>query len=153
MAAPMMLSAIAAVAQDCIPAHAQEAAQKAVLQADVERTRLALERARMQGEDDRQKFVKRINALNTEIYNRTIHIANLDETIGNYEEADDMNCEYIQHLQEQRAILVKDIEKMMSVLDEQGTDSLDALGRVLEHTTPNGTETNDRKKFLARWFS
>ena len=153
MAAPMALSALAAVAQDTIAGYAQEAAHKAILQVDLERTRMALERARMQGEDDRQNYIKRINALQSRLDYQMIRMRDLHETIEDYEGMERDNTEYIRHLEEQEASLGKDIEKMISVFDEQGTDSLDVLGRVLEHTTPNDTETNDRRKFIKRWLS
>ena len=105
----------------------------------------------MQREDNHQKYIKNYQALDTlnaRVEYQTIRIRDLEETIGNYEEVDDMSCEYIQELEEQRATLAKDIEKLTSVLDEQGTDSLDALGCVLEHTTPNDTEMNERRKFM-----
>ncbi len=147
------LSAIAAVAQGTIAGYAQEAAHKAILQADVERTRLAMERARMQAEDNRQRYVKGNNALQSRLDYQMICIRDLHETIEDYEGMERDNTEYIRHLEEQEASLGKDIEKLTSVLDEQGRDSLDVLGRVLEHSTPNDTEVNDRKKFLTRWFS
>ena len=146
------LSAIAAVAQGTIAGYAQEAAQKAILQADLERTHLALERARMQAEDNRQKYVKGNNALQSRLDYQMIRIRDLYETIEDYEGMERDNTEYIRHLEEQEASLGKDIEKLTSVLDEQGTDSLDVLGRVLEHTIPGDTETNDRKQFLTLWF-
>ena len=152
MAAPAALSALAAVAQGAIPAHAQEATQKFILQGDLERTHLALERARVQGEDDRQKYVKGTDAVNARLDYQMICIGDLYETTEDYEGIERDNGEYIRHVEEHEANLVKDIEKMTSVLDEQGTDSLDVLGRVLEHTTPKDTEMNDRKKFLMRWF-
>ena len=107
----------------------------------------------------KQKTIKSVNnakrndALNARLEYQTKRIRDLYETIEDYEGMERDNTEYIRHLEEQEASLGKDIEKMISVFDEQGTDSLDVLGRVLEHTTPNDTETNDRRKFIKRWLS
>ncbi len=100
-----VLSALAAVAQGTIAGYAQEAAQKAILQADVERTRLALERARMQGEDNRQKYVnstKRTDALNARLEYQTFLIRDLYETIGDLEGVERDNGQYIDHLRDKK---------------------------------------------------
>ena len=82
MAAPAVLSALAAVAQGTIPGYAHEAAHKAILQVDLEHTRMALERARTQGEDDRQKYTKRINALQRRLDYQMIHMRDLHVSFG-----------------------------------------------------------------------
>ena len=99
------ISALAVVAQDCIPAHAQEAAQKAILQADFDRTRLALERARMQAEDNRQKYINNVkgtDTLNARLDYQMIRMRDFHETIEDLEGVERDNGQYIDHLRDKK---------------------------------------------------
>ena len=131
------LSALAAVAQGTIPAHAQEAAQKAILQADVERTRLALERSRMQAEDVREKVMRDFAWFRSRIISRTDMIVALEDDIVDLEqERDDIS------------MLNAELEDKFDTILQHSPELIPDL----VHTTPNDTETNDRNKFLTRWF-
>jgi hypothetical protein len=133
-----LLSALATVAQGVIPVYANEAVQNAILQADVERTRLALERARMQGEDNHQKFTQRYP---------TILIDDLYERIEDLELSERDNLQYIDHLRDKKRKLK---HKYKNLCNE--TDKDYQCVCFLEHTLTNDTEENDRKKFLTRWL-
>ena len=116
MAAPMALSALAAVAQGTIAGYAQEAAQKAILQADLERIHMSLERACMQGEDNRQKYVnstKRTDALQSRLDYQTICIRDLYETIEDLEGVERDNGQYIDHLRDKKRKLKQKYRKLV----------------------------------------
>ena len=133
MAAPAALSAIAAVAEGCIAGYAQEAAQKAILQADVERTRLALERSQMQAEDDRGKVMRDFADLRSRIISRTEMIVALEnDIVGLEQERDDIS------------MLNAELEDKFDTILQHSPELIPDL----VHTTPNDTEVNDRKKFL-----
>ncbi len=131
------LSALAAVAESVIPVYAQEAAQKAILQADVERTRLALERSRMQAEDTREKVMRDFAWFRSRIISRTDMIVALENDIAGLEqERDDIS------------MLNAELEDKFDTILQHSPELIPDL----VHTTPNDTETNDRNKFLTRWF-
>ena len=131
------LSALAAVAESVIPVYAQEAAQKAILQADVERTRLALERSRMQAEDAREKVMRDFAWFRSRIISRTDMIVALEnDIVGLEQERDDIS------------MLNAELEDKFDTILQHSPELIPDL----VHTTPNDTETNDRNKFLTRWL-
>ena len=145
------LSALAAVAQGSIPAHAQEAAQKAILQADLERTRLDYERSRMIAEDNRQKWNKGHGECMA-IMRYHVHQARLDEDdaeqrVADLQEAERDNLQYIDHLRNKKRKLKLKYKNLCNETDKEHHDVC-----FLEHTVTNDTEEKDRKKFLRRWL-
>ena len=133
------LSALAAVAQGCIPAHAQEAAQKAILKADLDRTRLALERARIQAE----RFRARAEAHFWESVEEETRLSAAEERIEDLEGIERDNEQYIEHLQDKKRKLKLKYTNLCNETDMQYHSVC-----FLEHTTPNDTERNDRRKFM-----
>ena len=131
------LSALAAVAESVIPVYAQEAAQKAILRADVERTRLALERSRMQAEDTREKVMRDFAWLRSRIISRTDMIVALEDDIVDLEQERDDIC-----------MLNAELEDKFDTILQHSPELIPDL----VDTTPNDTETNDRNKFLTRRF-
>ena len=130
------LSALAMVAQDCIPAHAQEAAQKAILQADLERTRLDYERSRMLAEDNHMKCRNEtLGAIRTlGVHQRALQAAR-DEAEENDIEIEEMTSN------------IDNLEDIIESLHQQMGETPFEQRCFLEHTQPSDTEANDRKKF------
>ena len=127
------LSALAAVAQGTIAGYAQEAAQKAILQADVERTRLALERSRMQAEDAREKVMRDFAWFRGRIISRTDMIVALEDDIVDLEqERDDIS------------MLNAELEDKFDAIMQHSPELIPDL----VHTTPNDTEYEARQKFM-----
>ena len=140
------LSALAAVAQGCIPAYAQETAQKAILQADLERTRLEYERSRMVSEDNRQKYINGTDALRTAQADAQYFRVRMFEYIEEVEDLEAVerdNEQYIEHLRDKKRNLKQKYENLCDETDKQYHSVC-----FLEHTTPNDTERNDRQKFM-----
>ena len=127
------LSALAAVAESVIPVYAQEAAQKAILQADVERTRLALERSRMQAEDAREKVMRDFAWFRGRISSRTDMIVALEDDMVDLEqERDDIS------------MLSAELEDNFDAIMQHSPELIPDL----VHTTPNDTEYAARQKFM-----
>ena len=126
------LSALAIVAQRTIPPAGQEAIQKAILKAELERTRLDYERSRMVAEDNRVKCEKHMhmNLFNL-LVNRLVEARN---------EIDDLKDEVADLTDE--VIIAEDTALQCKI-------TCDELRDVhIEHTVPTDTELNDRKKFM-----
>ena len=148
------LSALAIVAQRAIPPAGQEAAQKAILQADLERTRLDYERSRMVAEDNRQKYIndahstrRSIIALCDNAQNYIILLDEAGERIEDLEGVERDNGQYIDHLRDKKRKLKQKYKNLCNETDKQYHDVC-----FLEQTVPNDTEENNRNKILMRWF-
>ena len=131
------LSALAVVAQRAIPPAGQEAVQKAILQAELERTRLDYERSRMVAEDNRVKCEKHMhmNLFNL-LVNRLVEARN---------EIDDLKDE------------VADLTDNVIIAEDTALQykmTCDELRDVhIKHTQPSDTELNDRKRFMRLYLS
>ena len=136
------LSALAVVAQKEIPPAGQEAIEKALLQADLKRTRLARERAAMWGEDQAARFVRTGRLLDTAC-------DQLDALEVNFEEqADELStCE--KDLEEREQIIRKLQRENERLRDERIRNE---QAERLVHTVPDDTEMDARRKFLKLWF-
>ena len=137
------LSALAIVAQRSVLPAGQEAIQKAILEADLERTRLDYERSRMLAEDNRIK-------VRNELLNTTQALVAANERVNT--------------LREERSVLTEDLldevtknvalkEEILNLEDEFVEMDNEIHERYLIHTNPSDTEVNDRRKFIRLFFS
>ena len=126
------LSALAIVAQRTIPPAGQEAIQKAILQADLKRTRLDYERSCMVTEDNRVKCQNYVHkGVENLLQNRLVEAQN---------EIDDLKDEVADLTDE--VIIAEDTALQCKI-------TCDELRDVhIEHTVPTDTELNDRRKFM-----
>jgi hypothetical protein len=123
------LSALALVAQACIPEHAQNIAHNTILQANIERHKLIIKDLREALSDIR------------------ILMRDSDEYIHALINQDEDNIQLIDHLRTKKRLLKR---KYINLLDE--TDKQYHNACFLEHTTPHKTETHDRRAFIQSNF-
>ena len=98
-----------------------------ILQADAERTRLALERSRMQAEDNRGKVMRDFADLRSRIISRTEMIV-----VGLEQERDDIS------------MLNAELEDKFDAIMQHSPELIPDL----VHTTPNDTEYEAGQKFM-----
>ena len=136
------LSALAIVAQRSVPPAGQEAIQKAILEAELERIRLDYERSRMVAEDNRQKWNKGHEDCMA-IMRLHVLEARRDENYAQrkWGEAED-NRERLEEAVDELELTVEELEDEM----EQQTPFQQRC--FIKQTQPSDTELNDRKKFM-----
>ncbi len=144
------LSVLAIVTQRYVLPAGQEAIQKAILKAELERTRLDYERSRMLAEDNRQKYINNahstrhsIDVLRANVQYLSVRVTEYIEEVEELEGADRDNEQYIEHLRDKKRKLKRKYENLCNETDKQYHDVC-----FLEHTGTNDTELNDRKKFM-----
>ena len=130
------LSALAIVAQKAIPPCGREAAQKAILQAELERTRLDLQRTLLYYRDAHRC----VHLLSDEVTDLKDDIENLEGL------SDDLDIENRQ---------LKDLTAFQKYQIKGRDHQIESLRQellqerpLLEHNVPSDTEVNDRRKFL-----
>ena len=157
------LAALAVVAQKAIPPAGQTAVPKALLSAEVERTRLDYERSRMVAEDNRMKCYKHLRTAQDEtddLRREAIEIYELavrrfDEKRALEETIDGLRQDVTET--EELANRALDEKYVLEEAIDQLEDELQQLNHLeqwcfLEHTEPTDTEMNDRRKFMRLWF-
>ena len=135
------LSALAIVAQRSVLPAGQEAVQKAILEAELERTPLDYESSRMAAEDNRQKWNKG-HQDSMAIMRYHVREARRDE---NY--AQSKWKEAVEELEEKTEELEETIEELEAEMEQQIPFQLRCF-IINKHTQPSDTEVIDRRKFM-----
>jgi predicted nuclease with TOPRIM domain len=123
------LSALALVAQGCIPEHAHQIAHNTILQAGIERYKLKTKELRKSISDIKMKM------------------RNSDEYIDALEVQNEDNIELIDHLRDKKRLLKNRYKNLLDETDKQYHNIC-----FLEHTTPHNTEAHDRRAFIQSNF-
>ena len=130
------LSALAIVAQRSFLPAGQEAVQKAILKAELERTQLDYERSRMVAEDNR---VKCQNHVHIDTWRYAVRVlADKAERIEDLEKLWDEALD-------ENLVLEETVGELKDELQQQCDSAQECY---LEHTEPPDTEVNDRRKFM-----
>ena len=130
------LSALALVAQGCIPEHAKNATQNAVLQASIERQKLELENVKLRFDTQTLHHKMRMQDLNEALY--------LIEVI---EQQRKDNVQYIDYLRDKKRLIKLKYKHLQEETGKQYHNTC-----FLEHTTPRNTEAHDRQAFIQSNF-
>ena len=123
------LSALALVAQGCIPEHAQNITRNTILYACMER----------------RLFI--IKELRETISYMIIDKQYLQECIDALEQEQNNNIQLIDHLRDKKRLLKNKYKNLLNETDKQYHNIC-----FLEHTTPHNTETHDRRAFIQSNF-